>query len=242
MSTQQKSMVWLKASNYDELSQIGANIFIEQLQQKPESILGFATGGTPEGLYAQLVRSYQNGEVTFDKATGFNLDEYIGIDSKHSASYHYYMQKKLYSHVNIDRKNIYLPTGNADQSATEQYEALIKQVGGIDLLLLGIGVNGHIGFNEPGTPFTQTTHIVDLAESTIQANKRFFKNIDEVPRKAITMGIATILQAKKIVLLISGSSKQQAFDQLRAGVISEDFPASALHMHNNVIIIYSEVK
>lgn len=244
MQVEVMNMKWVEATNYEEMSRIGAEIFVEQLKSKPNSVLGFATGGTPEGLYKVLVDKFNTGEVSFDAATGFNLDEYIGLAPEHDQSYHYYMNKNLYEHINMPKENINLPKGNAQnlEQAAVQYDAAMEQVGGIDVQLLGIGVNGHIGFNEPGASFDAGTSIVKLTDSTLEANKIYFNSIDEMPKEAITMGIASILKAKKIVLLISGASKQEAFDRLRSGEITEDFPASALHKHDNVTVIYTGVK
>lgn len=235
---------WIEAKNYDDMSALGAALFIEQLKNKPTSVLGLATGGTPEGLYSQLVQSYKEKAVSFEQATSFNLDEYIGISPNNKVSYHYYMDEQLFNHVNMPRERIHVPKGDVTdtQASTATYEALIKEAGGIDIQLLGIGINGHIGFNEPGTAFTSKTQIVELTESTREANKIYFDRPEDVPTHAITMGIDTILQAKKVVLLISGSTKQEAFYRLRSGVMSEDFPASALHMHEDVTVIYTDIK
>lgn len=238
------NMKWVEASNYEELSRIGAQIFVEQLKNKPNSVLGFATGGTPEGLYKELVKKFNEGEVSFEAATGFNLDEYIGLAPEHDQSYHYYMNKNLYDHINMPKNNIHLPKGNVKnlEEAAKQYDIDMEEAGGIDVQLLGIGVNGHIGFNEPGASFEAGTSLVKLTDSTLEANKIYFNSIDEMPKEAITMGIASILKAKKIILLISGASKQEAYDRLRSGEITEDFPASALHKHDDVTVIYTGVK
>lgn len=235
---------WIEAVNYDELSKIAANIFKEELQKHPEMILGLATGGTPEGFYKELVEAYKAGEISFEKAQSFNLDEYVGINAANKVSYHYYMDQQLFNHVDMKTDNIHLPEGNTNdlQAAATQYDGKIEAAGGIDIQLLGIGVNGHIGFNEPGTSFALETNVVELTESTREANQIYFNSMDEVPTHAITMGIQTILNAKKVVLLISGASKQEAINRLRSGEITEDFPASALHNHSNVTVIYTDVK
>ncbi|MEK5186414.1 glucosamine-6-phosphate deaminase [Solibacillus sp. FSL R5-0691] len=235
---------WIEAANYDEMSKIAATIFIDQLKKNSETVLGLATGGTPEGFYKELVAAYKAGEVSFAQAKSFNLDEYVGIDPANESSYHYYMDHHLFNHVDMKRDNINLPAGiqsNLEKAAAE-YEAMIKAAGNIDIQLLGIGGNGHIGFNEPGTPFDVGTHIIELAQSTREANKVYFDSIEDVPTHAITMGIKTILSSKKIVLLIAGASKQEAFDRLRSGIVTEDFPASALHNHPDVTVIYTDVK
>ncbi|MBM7666709.1 glucosamine-6-phosphate deaminase [Solibacillus kalamii] len=235
---------WIEAANYDELSKIAATIFIDQLKKDSATVFGMATGGTPEGFYKKLVAAYKAGEISFKQAKSFNLDEYIGINPANEASYHYYMDYNLFNHIDMKRENIYLPAGNKSnlEKAAAEYDALINAAGNIDIQLLGIGVNGHIGFNEPGTPFDLGTNIVELAQSTREANQVYFDSIDDVPTHAITMGIKTILSSKKIVLLISGASKQEAFDRLRSGVVTEDFPASALHNHPDVTVIYTDVK
>lgn len=238
------NMKWVEAESYEEMSKIGAQIFVDQLKNKPASILGFATGGTPEGLYKELVTKFNEGEVSFEAATGFNLDEYIGLAPEHDQSYHYYMHKHLYNHINMPQDSIHLPKGNAEnlKEAAKQYDTDMEEVGGIDVQLLGIGVNGHIGFNEPGASFEAGTSIVKLTKSTLEANKIYFNSIEEMPKDAITMGIGSILKAKKIVLLISGASKQEAYDRLRSGEVTKDFPASALHKHPDVTVIYTGVK
>ncbi|MEK4533260.1 glucosamine-6-phosphate deaminase [Solibacillus sp. FSL K6-1554] len=238
------NLKWIEAANYDELSKIAATIFIDQLKKDSSTVFGMATGGTPEGFYKKLVAAYKAGEISFKQAKSFNLDEYIGINPANEASYHYYMDYNLFNHIDMKRENIYLPAGNKSnlEKAAAEYDALINAAGNIDIQLLGIGVNGHIGFNEPGTPFDLGTNIVELAQSTREANQVYFDSIDDVPTHAITMGIKTILSSKKIVLLISGASKQEAFERLRSGVVTEDFPASALHNHPDVTVIYTDVK
>ncbi|MEK4230719.1 glucosamine-6-phosphate deaminase [Solibacillus sp. FSL H8-0538] len=238
------SFKWIEAKSYNDMSRLGAELFIQQLQEKPASVLGLATGGTPEGLYEELVRNYNDGKITFEQAVTFNLDEYVGVPVTNKGSYHYYMDEQLFQHVNMQSNNINIPNGNVTDlnASAEAYEALIQEAGGIDLQLLGIGVNGHIGFNEPSTSFTSTTHIVELTSSTREANQIYFEQPKDVPTHAITMGIQTIVQAKKIVVLISGASKQEAYDRLRSGDISEDFPASALHMHSDVTVIFTDIR
>ncbi|MEO4054622.1 glucosamine-6-phosphate deaminase [Solibacillus sp. CAU 1738] len=238
------NLKWIKAASYEEMSKIAADLFMEQLHEKPESVLGMATGGTPEGFYKEMVARYNAGEISFVHTKSFNLDEYVGVDPKNVTSYHYYMDQNLFNHIDIKRENIHVPVGNTDDLATTalEYDAAIAAVGGIDMQLLGIGVNGHIGFNEPGTPFSLGTNVVELTESTREANKIYFDKLEDVPTHAITMGIDTIMKSKKIVLLISGASKQEAMNRLRSGEITEDFPASALHNHGDVTVIYTGVK
>ena len=238
------NMKWIEANSYEEMSQISAQIFVEQLQNKPNSVLGFATGGTPKGFYKELVSKFEAGEVSFDQAKGFNLDEYIDLAPEHQKSFHFYMDQNLYQYINMPLSSINLPKANAANltQVAEQYDLSIEQAGGIDIQLLGIGVNGHIGFNEPGTSFDVGTSIVKLTDSTLEANKIYFESIEEMPKEAMTMGIASILKAKKIVLLISGASKQDAYDRLRSGEITKDLPASALHKHHDVTVIHTGVK
>ncbi|MER1985567.1 MAG: glucosamine-6-phosphate deaminase [Solibacillus sp.] len=235
---------WVEAKNYDDMSALGAQYFIDLLKEKPNAVLGLATGGTPEGLYAELVKSYKAGEISFAEATSFNLDEYIGVEPDNKVSYHYYMDEQLFKHVDMRREAINVPKGNVEdmEASTAAYEALIEAAGGVDMQLLGIGINGHIGFNEPGSKFDSKTQIVELTESTREANKIYFDRYEDVPTHAITMGIDTILHSKKVVLLISGASKQEAFDRLRSAELTEDFPASALHKHPDVTVIYTGVK
>ena len=242
--TKTTTMNWIEAANYDEMSKIAANIFVSQLKQNPKSVFGMATGGTPEGFYKELVECYKAGEISFAEVQSFNLDEYIGLDPANKVSYHYYMAEKLFNHVDIKSENWHVPAGNVQDldKVAADYDKAIQQAGGIDIQLLGIGVNGHIGFNEPGTLFSLGTNVVELTESTREANKIYFEKIEDVPTHAITMGINTILKSKAVVLLISGASKQEAFDRLRSGIITEDFPASALHKHPNVTVIYTGVK
>ncbi|MEG0440601.1 MAG: glucosamine-6-phosphate deaminase [Solibacillus sp.] len=237
-------MKWIEAASYEEMSKIGAAIFKEQLKQEKTSVFGMATGSTPEGLYKELVKAYHDGELSFTEAKSFNLDEYIGILPSNKASYHYFMDDNLFNHIDMKRENIHVPTGNPKEvaTATANYDAAIAEAGGVDIQLLGIGVNGHIGFNEPGTAFELGTNVVELTQSTREANQIYFDSIDDVPTHAITMGIQTIMNAKKVVLLISGASKQEAYERLRSGEITTDFPASALHKHKDVTVIYTGVK
>lgn len=238
------NLKWVEAANYDDMSILAAKIFVEELKQNPKMVLGLATGGTPEGFYKELVKAFKAGEISFEQAQSYNLDEYVGINPENKASYHYYMNQQLFNHIDMKRENIHVPKGNTTdlQEAAAQYDMLIEAAGGIDMQLLGIGVNGHIGFNEPGTSFELGTNVVELAESTREANKIYFNSINEVPTHAITMGIKTIMNAKKIVLLVSGASKQEAMNRLRSGEVTEAFPASALHKHPNVTVIYTGVK
>lgn len=244
MTNTTSAVKWVAASNYDEMSRIAADIFVSQLKENPKSVFGMATGSTPEGFYKKLVERYQAGEISFADVQSFNLDEYIGLEPDSEMSYHYYMAHNLFNHIDIKENNWHVPAGNAEDldSVAAAYDAAIEAAGGIDIQLLGIGVNGHIGFNEPGTPFKLGTNIVELTQSTREANKIYFNKIEDVPSHAITMGINTIMHSRAVVLLICGASKQEAFDRLRSGEITEDFPASALHKHPNVTVIYTDVK
>lgn len=236
-------MKWIEAESYEEMSKIAADIFISQIGENDKSVIGLATGGTPEGFYKELVENYKSGKISFAGTTSFNLDEYVGISVESEASYHYYMKKHLFSHIDIKSENIHIPNGdtkNLEETAKE-YDLQIQEAGGIDMQLLGIGVNGHIGFNEPGSSFEKGTQVVELTESTREANRIYFDRLEDVPTHAITMGIKTIMQSKKVVLLISGASKQEAYDRLRAGQVTEDFPASVLHLHDDVTVIYTGV-
>ncbi|MHA6250710.1 glucosamine-6-phosphate deaminase [Oceanobacillus sp. CAU 1775] len=235
-------MKFIKVKDYEQLSQKAYEILSDRIKDLAQPRIGLATGSTPEGLYQLIIDECKKGNMDLSSALTFNLDEYIGLDDEHPSSYHYFMNDKLFNHIEIPAENIFLPSGVAEdvQVECEDYEATIKKAGQIDLQLLGIGGNGHIGFNEPGTSFESRTHVVDLDESTIQANARFFDSIEEVPTKAITMGIGTILDSKEILMIISGESKQEAVTQLLSGVITEDVPATALHKHPNATVIIDE--
>lgn len=215
---------------------------IEKIRSNPDMTLGLATGSTPKGVYAELIKDHLENGTSYEKITTINLDEYIGLPSSDPNSYRYFMNIVLFNHLNIPLENTNLPNGTADDINQEclRYEQLIKDLIDIDLQVLGIGRNGHIGFNEPGTSFKSRTHVVKLAESTRKANARFFESIDEVPTHAITMGIASILDSREIVLLASGSAKAEAIRRLVNGEPDEQFPASALKLHPNVTIIADE--
>lgn len=233
---------WVEVANYDEMSVLAADLFQRQLNSKPESILGLATGGSPLGFYEELVESYKRGEVSFANSKTFNLDEYIGVAPPHTTSYHYYMDHHLFNHIDLPQTHRNLPNGMAANlvEECERYEMEIAMSGGIDLQLLGIGVNGHIGFNEPGTSFLSRTHIVNLAASTREVNTKHFPSANDVPRQAITMGIQTIMNAKKIILLAFGKQKMNAVERLRNGEITENLPASCLREHPHVTVFYGE--
>lgn len=225
--------------NYSEMSRKVADLISTQIKLKPNCVLGLATGSTPIGIYNELVIRYRKGELDFSKVTTINLDEYRGIPKNHPQSYFRFMQEKLFSKVNINLDRTYIPDGMQEDTerACKEYNKIIDQVGGIDLQLLGLGHNGHIGFNEPGTVFEAETHLVNLKESTIKANQRFFKLDDKVPKQAYTMGIRSIMQAKKIVLVVNGSNKAQILKDTVCGDISPKIPASVLQLHNDVTIV-----
>lgn len=229
----------VEVNDYEEMSQIACNYIIEKLISLEKPVLGLATGSTPEGLYRHLVDAYKKGNVSFQHVNTFNLDEYINLDQMDPNSYRYYMNKKLFDHIDIPKENIHLPNGKAPNIDAEclNYENQILQAGKISIQVLGIGLNGHIGFNEPGTSFTSRTHVVTLDELTRRANSRFFPSIDDVPTHAITMGIETIMESQEILLLVSGEKKADALSRLINGEVSEDFPASILQRHKQVTII-----
>lgn len=225
--------------NYDHLSDYAKDLVINTINNNDKPVLGLATGSTPEGMYQALIKAYQEKHVSFKDVTTFNLDEYIGLGKEDPNSYHHFMDEHLFNHVDIDQNETFVPPGNTDnhEQACLDYEQNMHRHGDIDLQVLGLGVNGHIGFNEPGTPFDTRTHVIELDESTRVANARFFDSIDDVPTHAITMGIETIMESKQIVLLASGDSKKEAVQRLVNGEETPDFPASILHRHNNVTVI-----
>ncbi|HOT32234.1 MAG TPA: glucosamine-6-phosphate deaminase [Petrotogaceae bacterium] len=232
----------LVCKDYEELSRKSAEIVVSQVNQKKDSVLGLATGGTPVGMYQELVKSYREGKVDFGKVITFNLDEYYGVDPTNVNSYHYYMNTNFFDHVNIDRKNINIPNGMSKDIEKEcrEYDEKIQSLGGIDLQILGVGLNGHIGFNEPAKELMSTTHITDLTKETINANARFFEDISQVPTKAITVGMATILRSKKIVVLINGKNKSKIFEKIIGKKITTQIPATLLQLHPDVTIVVDE--
>ncbi len=232
-------MVIYNAKDYNDMSRKAANIISAQVIIKPDSVLGLATGSTPEGTYKQLVEWYKKGDLDFAKVKAVNLDEYKGLSKDNDQSYAYFMRKHLFDHVNIDINNTFIPNGLEEDSKKEcaRYNQVIKSLGGIDLQLLGIGGNGHIGFNEPGEAFEKETHCVKLTDDTIKANSRFFASLDLVPKFAYSMGIKNIMQAKSILLVASGKSKADALYKAIYGEIVPSVPASILQLHNNVTIV-----
>jgi glucosamine-6-phosphate deaminase len=232
----------IKAKDYADMSRKAANIISAQIIMKPNCVLGLATGSSAIGTYDQLVEWYEKGDLDFSEVTSINLDEYKGLNRESDQSYYYFMNEKLFSKVNINKTRTFLPDGMEPDSdkACEDYNRIIEQCGGVDLQLLGLGLNGHIGFNEPGEEFEAKTHCVDLTESTIQANQRFFDNEDDVPKQAYTVGIKTIMQAEKIVILISGKEKAAILKEAFFGPITPKIQASILQLHNDVTVIADE--
>lgn len=229
----------IKTEDYNEMSKKAANLIGAQMVMKPDSVIGLATGSSPIGTYKELIRRCDAGEIDFSEITTVNLDEYRGLPRDNDQSYYYFMNHNLFDHVNIDKEKTHVPNGMVEDAEKEcsDYEALIESLGGIDLQLLGLGHNGHIGFNEPAAQFDKVTHCVDLQESTIEANKRFFDSIDEVPRQAYTMGIGTIMGAKKIVVVVSGEDKAEIVKKAFTGPVTPNVPASILQMHPDVTVI-----
>ena len=223
----------------EKVAEMAAQRYVELLKEKPNAILGGATGSTPLLLYAELARLNKAGEVSFAQAKSFNLDEYVGLDGDHDQSYRYFMDKNLFEHIDIDMANTRVPSGINTEIAAE-YDKEIEAAGGVDMQLLGIGNNGHIGFNEPADEFPKETHCVDLQESTIQANKRFFEKVEDVPTQAYTMGINTIMQAKMILVIVSGADKAEIVKKAFFGPVTPQVPASILQMHPNVVVVVDE--
>lgn len=232
-------MVVYEVHNVEKMSEMAADIFSAQILAKPDSVLGFATGSTPLGLYQRLIEKHTSGLLDFSRVTTFNLDEYCGLERDNEQSYYSFMMKNLFSHLNLRPENIHLPNGMAPNLDEEcvAYERKINEAGGVDLQILGIGNNGHIGFNEPNDVFMNITHVETLKESTREANKRFFNDISEVPASAISMGIGTIMRARKIVLLGS-PGKEDIMRRMLDGPIDPGCPASILKLHADVTIAY----
>ena len=231
-----------KAKDYEELSRKAASIIASQVLMKPDCVLGLATGSTPIGTYKQLIEWYNKGDLDFSSVKSVNLDEYRGLTRDNDQSYYYFMYNNLFKHININMDCTNIPDGTQSDSDKEcsRYEDVIKSLGGIDLQLLGLGHNGHIGFNEPDEEFAKTTHCVDLTQSTIEANKRFFASIDEVPKQAYTMGIGTIMNAEKILLVVSCSDKAQILHDVLCGPVTPHVRASVVQLHNDVIVVADE--
>lgn len=223
--------------NYEKMSQCASKIVLNELKKK-RCLLGLATGSTPEGLYFELAKAYREKRADFSNVTTVNLDEYVSLPPEHEESYRYFMEKHLFEKIEIDRARTHLPSGIGEPfSECEKYDRLLRDLGRIDLQILGLGLNGHIGFNEPSDFFEKDTHVVSLSESTIEANSRFFQNREEVPRRAITMGIRPIMQAKKVLILVSGKKKAEIAKRAFLGEVTPQVPASILQLHPNAIVI-----
>lgn len=235
-------MKLIVVNNYEELSKVAAKEFSKIIKEKENAVLGLATGGSPVGMYKELIRMYEQKELNFSKITTVNLDEYIGLNPEHNQSYRYFMNNNLFNHINIDKSNTFVPNGLAEdlEAQCKEYDQKISELGGIDIQLLGVGNNGHIAFNEPNNELSSGTHIISLTDNTIEANARFFDNIYDVPRKAITMGVGGIMKAKKIILIASGESKAEAIKGIFSGKITTANPATMLQMHRDVTVIVDE--
>ena len=232
----------IKTKDYADMSRKAANIIAAQVIMKPDCVLGLATGSTPIGTYKELIKAYENGDLDFSLVKTANLDEYRGLEKTNDQSYDYFMKDNLFNHININFENLNIPNGEKPDAEEEcaRYEAVVKALGGQDLQLLGMGHNGHIGFNEPADEFPKETHCVDLQESTIQANKRFFEKVEDVPTQAYTMGIGTIMQAKKILVVASGADKAEIVKKAFFGPITPQVPASILQLHPDVTVVVDE--
>ena len=228
-----------RAADYKGMSRRAANIISAHVILKPDCVLGLATGSTPVGAYQQLVEWYNKGDLSFAETRTVNLDEYVGLSPHHEQSYRYFMQSNLFDHIDIKPENTNVPNGLAFDAEAEckRYDRVIRDLGGIDLQLLGLGHNGHIAFNEPGDGFEQETHTVRLTESTIEANKRFFASADEVPRRAFTMGIKSIMQARSILLVVNGEAKADILCRALTGPVTPEVPASVLQLHPSVTVV-----
>ena len=229
----------IRCKNYEEMSRVAAKIVEAVVALKNDAVLGFATGSTPEGLYANLAADCKAGKADFSKTITVNLDEYCGLAADHPQSYRYFMNDKLFNHINIDMNNTHLPNGKAADLHAEaaRYEKEVAALGYADLQVLGVGHNGHIGFNEPDTFLVQDTHVTDLTEDTIDANSRFFESANDVPKQALTMGIGTIMHAKKIILLASGANKRDAIATLFNGKVDPMSPVTVLNLHHDVTLL-----
>jgi len=232
----------IKVASYADLSKKAALLVAAQIVRNPTGVLGLPSGSTPEGMYAELIRLYEQDVIDFSEITTFNLDEYQGLDAAHPQSYSYYMREKLFRHVNIHNDNIHIPNGAATDTIQEcvNYEQLIEQAGGIDLQLLGIGRNGHIGFNEPGESFSGRTYLAELAQSTMDANARFFGEGERVPTHAFSMGVSTIMQARSILLIANGPEKTDTLNRMLFHPVTPKLPASVLQFHSDVTVMYCD--
>ena len=231
-----------KATDYNDMSRKAANIISAQIIMKPDCVLGLATGSSPVGTYKQLIEWYNKNDLDFSEVTSINLDEYKGLSPEDPQSYRYFMNTHLFHRINISYDHTYVPDGTETDShkACQAYNELLHQVGPADLQILGLGHDGHIGFNEPSDHFEDETHCVDLTETTIQANKRFFASEDDVPRQAYTMGIGTIMRCKKLIVVVSGKDKASILKQVIQGPVTPEVPGSILQFHPDCIIIADE--
>lgn len=227
------------ADDYDSMSRTATSMVAEELKRNRKLVLGLATGSTPLGMYKELIRIHREEGLDFSGVTTFNLDEYLGLDPNHDQSYHYFMFHNLFNHINVDKDRVHIPDGKAKDTEAfcREYEKMIKEAGGIDIQILGIGANGHIAFNEPGSPADSRTRVVSLTPQTIKDNARFFKDESEVPRKALSMGIGTISEARKIILLASGKNKADAIVKIMEGPRTVQVPASLLSEHSDATVI-----
>lgn len=232
-------MMIYRAKDYEELSKIAADIIASVITLNPDCTLGLATGSTPEGLYSELIKKYEEGRLDFSGVQTINLDEYKGLSPESDQSYRYFMNTHLFDHVNIDKDYTHVPDGLEEDSekACDDYNDLLEAIGRVDLQLLGLGNNGHIGFNEPSDHFPKYTHCVDLTESTIEANKRFFDSAEDVPVKAYTMGIKNIMDADKVLLIVSGEKKAEILEKVLFGEITPEVPASVLQLHKDLVVV-----
>lgn len=232
----------IRARDYDHMSRQAANILSAQVILHPDSVLGLATGSTPIGTYRQLIKWYEKGDLDFRRVRTVNLDEYVGLGAEHEQSYAHFMRVNFFDHINIDLKNTNIPNGmNMDEEEEcARYNGVIRGLGGVDLQLLGLGPNGHIGFNEPADSFTKGTHKVALTEATIHANKRFFESESDVPRFAYTMGILDIMQAERVVMVVSGEAKAEIVKEAFFGPVTPRVPASILQLHKNFTLVADE--
>ncbi len=230
----------IKATDYDDLSRKAANIISAQVILHPRSVLGLATGSSPIGIYKQLIDWYNKNDIDFSEVTTVNLDEYVGLTGSDPQSYRYFMDSNFFDHINIDKTKTHVPNGVAPDIDAEcaRYNKLIQDVGGVDLQVLGIGLNGHIGFNEPDKAFEKLTHMVELDESTIEANKRFFDNVDDVPKCALSMGIKSIMQARHILLIVNTEEKFDILKEALFGPVTPHVPGSILQLHSNLTVVY----
>ena len=224
----------------ESLAKAAAKLIADTVRAKPDAVLGLATGSTPVPTYRELARLNREGEISFKQVCTFNLDEYAGMDPQHPQSYRRFMNEQLFNHIDIDPANTHVPSGFADADGAADYDAQIEAAGGVDLQLLGIGHDGHIGFNEPDDTFSRVTHIVDLTEITRQANARFFDSVDEVPTRAVTMGIGTIMRARKILMIVTGADKADTVRAMLQGPVTPRLPASVLALHQNVVVMLDE--